>query len=110
MTYNLVAVIAILMDPAVDPATGTTVQDAIVSRLPLNLMTIGASLLLPLVAAYFITLYSAFSGPNVPEDRTTVAKDSTLQPLLLSRTVVTRVEVLCATLGDGQLYTETSSH
>ena len=68
MTYGLVAVIAILMYPAIDPATGATVQDTIVSTLPLNLMTIGASLLLPLVAAYFIVLYSAFSGPIVPEE------------------------------------------
>jgi cytochrome d ubiquinol oxidase subunit II len=68
MTYGLVAVVAILMYPAIDPATGATVRDTIVSTLPLNLMTIGASLLLPLVAVYFVVLYSAFSGPISPEE------------------------------------------
>ena len=68
MTYGLVAVVAILMYPAIDPATGATVSEAIVSTLPLNLMTIGASLLLPLVALYFVVLYSAFSGPISPEE------------------------------------------
>jgi len=68
MTYGLVAVVAILMYPAIDPATGATVRGTIVSTLPLNLMTIGASLLLPLVAMYFVVLYSAFSGPISPEE------------------------------------------
>ncbi|MEF8829084.1 MAG: cytochrome d ubiquinol oxidase subunit II [Haloarcula sp.] len=68
MTYGLVAVVAILMYPAIDPATGATVRETIVSTLPLNLMTIGASLLLPLVAVYFVVLYSAFSGPVAPEE------------------------------------------
>jgi len=68
MTYGLVAVVAILMYPAIDPATGATVRGTIVSTLPLNLMTIGASLLLPLVAVYFVVLYSAFSGPISPEE------------------------------------------
>jgi cytochrome d ubiquinol oxidase subunit II len=68
MTYGFVTVVALLMYPAIDPATGATVQDTIVSTLPLNLMTIGASLLLPLVAMYFIVLYSAFSGPITPEE------------------------------------------
>jgi len=66
MTYGLVAVVAILLYPAIDPATGATVRETIVSTLPLNLMTIGASLLLPLIAVYFVTLYSAFSGPISP--------------------------------------------
>jgi cytochrome d ubiquinol oxidase subunit II len=68
LTYGLVTVVAILMYPAIDPATGATVRGTIVSTLPLNLMTIGASLLLPLVAVYFVTLYSAFSGPITPEE------------------------------------------
>jgi cytochrome d ubiquinol oxidase subunit II len=68
MTYGLVAVVAILIYPAVDPATGATVRGTVVSTLPLNLMTVGASLLLPLVAAYFVVLYSAFSGPISPEE------------------------------------------
>ncbi|WP_324664446.1 cytochrome d ubiquinol oxidase subunit II [Haloarcula sediminis] len=68
MTYGLVAVVATLMYPHIDPAAGATVRDTVVSTLPLNLMTIGASLLLPLVAVYFVTLYSAFRGPISPEE------------------------------------------
>jgi cytochrome d ubiquinol oxidase subunit II len=68
MTYGLVAVVALLMYPAIDPATGATVSGTIVSTLPLNLMTIGASLLLPLVVVYFVVLYSAFSGPISHEE------------------------------------------
>jgi len=68
MTYGLVAIVALLMYPTVDPAMGATVRGAIVSTLPLNLMTIGASLLLPLVTVYFVVLYSAFSGPISPEE------------------------------------------
>jgi cytochrome d ubiquinol oxidase subunit II len=68
MTYGLVAVVATLMYPAIDPAAGATVRGTIVSTLPLNLMTIGASLLLPLVAVYFVVLYSSFSGPVSPEE------------------------------------------
>jgi cytochrome d ubiquinol oxidase subunit II len=63
-----VAVVALLMYPAVDPASGITVAEGIVSVLPLNLMSIGASLLLPLVTTYFVVLYSAFSGPAEPSE------------------------------------------
>ncbi|QCC48464.1 cytochrome d ubiquinol oxidase subunit II [Halobellus limi] len=63
LTYALVSVVAVVMYPAVDPATGATVREAIVSTLPLNLMSIGAALLLPLITTYFVVLYSAFSGP-----------------------------------------------
>jgi cytochrome d ubiquinol oxidase subunit II len=63
LTYGLTAVVALLLYPTLDPATGLRVEDAIVSTLPLNLMTIGASLLLPLVVVYFIVLYTAFRGP-----------------------------------------------
>ncbi|QZP39475.1 cytochrome d ubiquinol oxidase subunit II [Halobaculum magnesiiphilum] len=63
LTYGLVSVVALLMYPSMDPAAGLTVGEAIVSTLPLNLMSIGAALLLPLVATYFVVLYSAFSGP-----------------------------------------------
>ena len=68
LTYGLVAVVAILMYPSVDPAAGLTVGDAIVSTLPLNLMSIGAALLLPLIATYFVVLYSAFSGPVAADE------------------------------------------
>ncbi len=63
LTYGLTALVALLLYPTLDPATGLRVEDAIVSTLPLNLMTIGASLLLPLVVVYFIVLYTAFRGP-----------------------------------------------
>ena len=68
LTYGLVAVVAVVMYPRIDPATGLVVEEAIVSTLPLNLMSIGAALLLPLVATYFVVLYSAFSGPITAEE------------------------------------------
>nr|WP_020222830.1 hypothetical protein [Halarchaeum acidiphilum] len=58
----LVALVARFMYPLVDPAAGTTVADAIVSTLPLNLMSIAAVILLPLVSGYFVLLYTSFSG------------------------------------------------
>ncbi|MUV88075.1 cytochrome d ubiquinol oxidase subunit II [Natronomonas sp. CBA1123] len=61
--YGLVALVATLLFPLVDPVTGLEISDAIVSTLPLNLSSIGAALLLPLVVSYFVVLYSAFSGP-----------------------------------------------
>jgi cytochrome d ubiquinol oxidase subunit II len=63
LVYGLVAIVAILLYPLLDPVSGTTVRDAIVSTLPLNLMSIGAAVLIPLVLVYFAVLYSAFSGP-----------------------------------------------
>ncbi len=63
LVFALVAVVARLMYPTVEPGTGLTVGDAIVSTLPLNIMTIGASILLPLIFLYFAVLYSSFSGP-----------------------------------------------
>jgi cytochrome d ubiquinol oxidase subunit II len=63
MTYGLVAVVALLLFPLVDPATDLSVAEAIVSTLPLNLMSIMAALLLPLVLTYFAVLYNTFSGP-----------------------------------------------
>ncbi|WP_254522470.1 cytochrome d ubiquinol oxidase subunit II [Natrinema caseinilyticum] len=61
--YGLVALVATLLFPLVDPATDLSIADAIVSTVPLNLTTIGAAVLLPLVASYFVVLYAAFSGP-----------------------------------------------
>ena len=63
LVYGLVALVAILMFPFVDQVTGLTVRDAIVSVLPLNLMTIMSAVLIPIVLGYFVVLYSAFSGP-----------------------------------------------
>jgi cytochrome d ubiquinol oxidase subunit II len=68
LTYGLVTVVALLLYPSVDPATGLTVAEAIVSPLPLALMSAGAALLLPLVAVYFVVLYTAFSGPIEPSE------------------------------------------
>jgi cytochrome d ubiquinol oxidase subunit II len=61
--YGLVALVAIQLYPLVDPVTGRTAAAAVVSTLPLNLTTIGAAVLLPLVATYFVVLYTAFAGP-----------------------------------------------
>ncbi|QFU83162.1 cytochrome d ubiquinol oxidase subunit II [Natronorubrum aibiense] len=63
LVFALVGIVAGLMYPAIDRAGGLTVETAIVSTLPLNLMSIGAAILLPLVFVYFGVLYSAFSGP-----------------------------------------------
>jgi cytochrome d ubiquinol oxidase subunit II len=68
LVFALVAVVATLLYPSVDPATGATVRAAIVSTLPLNLMSVAAALLLPLVLSYFVILYSSFSGPISVEE------------------------------------------
>ncbi|MEF8817975.1 MAG: cytochrome d ubiquinol oxidase subunit II [Haloferacaceae archaeon] len=68
LTYGLVAVVGLVLFPTVDPVTGLTVREAVVSTLPLNLMSVGAALLLPLVATYFVVLYSAFEGPAEPSE------------------------------------------
>ena len=67
LVFALVGVVAGLMYPIIDRATGLTVETAIVSTLPLNVMTIGAALLLPLIFVYFVVLYSAFRGPMEAE-------------------------------------------
>ncbi|ADJ17099.1 cytochrome d ubiquinol oxidase subunit II [Halalkalicoccus jeotgali] len=63
LVFTLVSIIAGLMYPAIDRVEGLTVGTAIVSPLPLNIMSIGAALLLPLIFLYFGVLYSVFSGP-----------------------------------------------
>ena len=63
LVFALVSIVAALIYPTIDPVAGLTVDSAIVSTLPLNLMSIGAALLLPLIFLYFGVLYSAFSGP-----------------------------------------------
>ncbi|MFB6151346.1 MAG: cytochrome d ubiquinol oxidase subunit II [Haloarculaceae archaeon] len=67
LVYALVAVVAALLYPSIDPAAGLSVDAAIVSTLPLNVMSIAAAVLFPLVATYFVVLYSAFSGPAEPD-------------------------------------------
>jgi cytochrome d ubiquinol oxidase subunit II len=63
LVSGLVALVGIVMFPYVDRATGLTVSEAIVSTLPLNLMSIMAAVLLPIVLSYFGILYTVFSGP-----------------------------------------------
>ena len=63
LVFALVSIVASLMYPAIDRAADLTVETTIVSTLPLNLMSIGAALLLPLIFLYFGVLYSVFSGP-----------------------------------------------
>ncbi|WP_408957420.1 cytochrome d ubiquinol oxidase subunit II [Natrinema sp. 74] len=63
LTYALVALVAVLLYPTLDPATGLTAAEAAISPLPLRLLTLSASLLVPLVCVYFAVLYSTFSGP-----------------------------------------------
>lgn len=63
LVFVLVGIIASLMYPTIDRVGELTVETAIVSTLPLNLMSIGAILLFPLIFLYFGVLYSAFSGP-----------------------------------------------
>jgi cytochrome d ubiquinol oxidase subunit II len=68
LTYGLVAVVALLLFPVVDPGTDLLVSEAIISTLPLNIMSVASALLLPLVVTYFAVLYSAFSGPAQPTE------------------------------------------
>lgn len=68
LVFSLVGIVAGLMYPTIDRAGGLTVDSATISTLPLNLMTIGAVILLPLIFVYFGILYSAFHGPIEPEE------------------------------------------
>lgn len=68
LVFGLVGLVATLLFPFVDRTVGLTIREAIISTLPLNLMSIMASVLLPIVLVYFVVLYSAFSGPiNIEE-------------------------------------------
>jgi len=68
LVFGLVALVATLLFPYVDRTAGLTIRDAIISTLPLNLMSIMTSVLLPIVLMYFVVLYSAFSGPIDTEE------------------------------------------
>ncbi|WP_276299398.1 cytochrome d ubiquinol oxidase subunit II [Halorussus lipolyticus] len=63
MTGAFVALVAVLLYPTVEPLTGLTVEEAIIGAPAVELLTVGAALLIPLVLTYFAVLYSAFSGP-----------------------------------------------
>ncbi|MFB6184630.1 MAG: cytochrome d ubiquinol oxidase subunit II [Haloarculaceae archaeon] len=60
--FALVALVGTLLYPYVDPATGLTVRAAAVAPLSLNLVSVAAALLVPLVLVYFGVLYSVFAG------------------------------------------------
>ncbi|WP_049921566.1 cytochrome d ubiquinol oxidase subunit II [Halopiger djelfimassiliensis] len=62
-TYALIALVAALLYPTLDPATGLTAADAAISTPALRLLTAAAAFLVPLVCVYFAVLYSTFSGP-----------------------------------------------
>ena len=64
---SLVALVAVLLYPTVDPVTGTTVREAIVPTVSLNLMTVVAGAVLPFVLVYFVVLYTVFRGPVTAE-------------------------------------------
>ena len=63
LVFTLVALVAYLLFPTIDPATGMTVKQTIVPVVSLNVMTVMAAVLLPFVLGYFLFLYSVFSGP-----------------------------------------------
>ncbi|NHN60800.1 MULTISPECIES: cytochrome d ubiquinol oxidase subunit II [Halorussus] len=68
LTGALVALVAALLYPTVEPMTGLTVEEAIIGAPAVELLTVGAALLIPLVLTYFAVLYSAFSGPIDAEE------------------------------------------
>lgn len=54
--------VAVLLYPSVSPATGLTVESAVVSPVALNLLTVLGVPVLVLVLGYFAYLYSVFGG------------------------------------------------
>ena len=68
LVFGLIGLVSVLMFPFVDRTAGLTIRETIISTLPLNLMSIMASVLIPIVLVYFVVLYSAFSGPIEPEE------------------------------------------
>ncbi|EFW91636.1 cytochrome d ubiquinol oxidase, subunit II [Haladaptatus paucihalophilus DX253] len=68
LPYALVAFVGNLLYPAIDPAVGLTVQEGVVSDLPLTMLTVAAAFILPIVVVYFGVVYSVFSGPADPSE------------------------------------------
>ncbi|MGA9400093.1 cytochrome d ubiquinol oxidase subunit II [Haladaptatus sp.] len=68
LPYALVAFVANLLYPAIDPAAGLTVQEGVVSSLPLTMLTVAAAFILPIVVVYFAVVYSVFRGPAEPSE------------------------------------------
>ena len=63
MGLVLVGFVAWTMFPVVDPAVELSIRDGIISPLALNLNSIFAVTLIPIILGYFGLLYSVFSGP-----------------------------------------------
>ncbi len=68
LPYALVAFVGNLLYPAIDPAVGLTVQEGVVSDLPLTMLTVAAAFILPIVVVYFGVVYSVFRGPADPSE------------------------------------------
>ncbi|MDQ2048864.1 cytochrome d ubiquinol oxidase subunit II [Natronolimnohabitans sp. A-GB9] len=68
VSIAFVVLVAVLLYPELYPRTETTVREAVVSPLSLNVLTIVVVPVLALVLAYFRYLYGVFSGPVEPED------------------------------------------
>ena len=66
LALAFVGFVAWLVYPTIDPATGLTIREAVVSPLPLNLATVFAAVFMPLIGGYFVFLYSLFRGPAQP--------------------------------------------
>lgn len=64
----LVALVAHLLYPWVDPAAGLAIRDAVVSPLPLNLASAVAAVFIPVIVVYFAFLYSLFRGAIEPSE------------------------------------------
>lgn len=62
-TFGLIALVGFLLYPTIYPIDGLIVQDAAVSVLAMNVMTVVLVIFLPLVLLYFAVLYNAFRGP-----------------------------------------------
>ncbi len=63
-----VSFLAVELYPMIDPTTGLSIRDAIVSPLTLHVTTIMAAIFLPAVALGFVMLYSVFEGVAEPGD------------------------------------------
>ncbi|MBO4248546.1 cytochrome d ubiquinol oxidase subunit II [Halomicrobium sp. IBSBa] len=63
LSFALVGLVAVLLYPRLHPASGLTVDAAVVSPLALNLTTVLGLPVLALVLWYFKFLYGTFAGP-----------------------------------------------
>ncbi|GAB6879471.1 cytochrome d ubiquinol oxidase subunit II [Halorubrum gandharaense] len=64
---SIVVLLASLLYPYAYPATGTTIREAVVAPVSLNLLTLIGGPFLLIVCGYFVYLYGVFAGP-VDED------------------------------------------